>query len=638
MRSLKFLLGILFLLPTILLAQSTTNAPSNTVVASFQGEEITLDELIQNYQKNSVDENYTASNLQEFLPFYLNYKLKLQYGLDKGLNEDDEVTSEFESYTQQAAYAYWLENDVKDRLFQQFLNRNNYELKSFHILHRLEENSHPSEVIEARTAMLEARQKYLDGTSIEELDREYSTHVRGQSAGGSLPWFSAGTTVKPFEDALYALEEGEISKPVRTQFGYHLILLQEKREKTPDRFVRHIFFRSGGNEAQMEAAKSAYDSLEAGMSWTDAVQAFSEDGSSVSRDGNIGWIGYGAQFTEEFIETIMKLDADRSFSEPKLTNYGHHIFRVDSVRTYQNAQQKERDLRQKYEQLSTQRAGQKDVMNRLSEIGNLQLNDQAIGDLTAYFQRNASHKLGEIVPHSSVLDQLLISFHGEEYQNRDFWNWISQKYPEATTKQFDLHWIDDYKEQVINSRIVELTSDHYPEFNNDIENYLNGLIVFQVSDEEIWNPATADSAQLRQFFDENRENYRYGTRYSYVLLASRSDSVLTAGIEALKENQTAEEIRQSFSDIGVFTDTTASISEEPFSRIADMSEGTFSEKFEYRNRSSVLYLAEILSPRNMTFEEAFNRVASDYQPIREQNFLDELYEKYNAEMYTNRIR
>lgn len=638
MRSLKLIFGFLFLSPALLLGQSQVDAPSNTVVATYQGHEVTLDELVDNYLKNSVDENFSASDLQEFLPFYLNYKLKLQYGLDRGFAEDDEVISEFESYTQQAAYAYWLENDVKDRLFQQFVNRNAYELKSFHILHRLEENSHPSDVIDARTAMLEARQKYLDGTPIEELDREYSTHVRGQSAGGSLPWFSAGTTVKPFEDALYALEEGEISMPVRTQFGYHLILLQEKRERTPDRFVKHIFFRSGGDEAQREAANTAYDSLESGMGWAEAVQSFSEDGSSVSRDGNIGWVGYGSQFTQEFIDTIIRLDADRSYSEPILTNYGHHIFRVDSVRTYQNTEQKERDLRQRYEQLPTQRAGQKDVINRLSEVGNLQINDQALSELTAYFQRNASHKLGEIEPHNSALSPLLISFNAEDYHNRDFWNWISQKYPEATTKQFDLHWFDDYKEHIINSRIVELTSEEYPEFNNDIENYLNGLIVFQVSDEEIWNPATADSAELKQFFDENRDNYRYETRYSYVLLASRSDSVLNAGIDAVKENQTPEEIRQSFSELGVFTDTTANISEEPFSRIGDMSKKTFSEHFEYRNRMSVLYLEEILSPRNMTFEEAFNRVASDYQPIREKNFLDRLYQRYSAEMYTDRIR
>jgi len=217
--------------------------PEN-VVATIGNNPVMMDDLINYYERNNLEEDYSEEDLREFLPFYVDYKLKLAYGRDKGMMEDPEILSEYDNYSKQAAFSYWLENDIKKQLLDDFIYRNRYEMKSQHVLIQLDERSPAQEEERVLAQIEEAREKFISGEmSMEELDETYSSRMQGRSVGGDLPWFSAGTTVKPFEDALYSLEPGEISEPVRTQFGYHLIYLEEKRERIPDRLTSHIFFR-----------------------------------------------------------------------------------------------------------------------------------------------------------------------------------------------------------------------------------------------------------------------------------------------------------------------------------------------------------------------------------------------------------
>lgn len=104
---------------------------------------------------------------------------------------------------------------------------------------------------------------------------------------------SVGTTVAPFEDALYNLEVGEISKPVRTQFGYHVIQLLDKRERQADRRVYHVYVRPNSNPSKIE---EAYKALELGGPWDAVVREFSEDTPSIQNEGYIGWVNYGSRY------------------------------------------------------------------------------------------------------------------------------------------------------------------------------------------------------------------------------------------------------------------------------------------------------------------------------------------------------
>lgn len=636
----SFLLLLLF--SGTLQAQSSSSSARNldAVVAEIGEEDVTLGDLISYYERNNLDESYSDEDIKDFLPFYVDYKLKLAYGRDQGLYSDPQILEEFENYSKQAAFSFWLENEIKKELADEFLERSNYELKSSHVLIQLDPNSSPERTEEARQQIEEALDKFQNGEmTMEELNQEYSSQVQGRRAGGELPWISAGVTVKPFEDALYSLEPGEISDPVQTQFGYHIIYLEEKRERTPHRKVSHIFFRGSRNDqSPEELANSAINALEEGRSWDEVVQEFSQDGSSVNSGGDIGWIGYGSQYSPEFIDAVLTTDPIASFSQPRETNYGFHILRIDSVRTYSSDEQRRAELMQQLEELPRYNATRQQVLQRLAEDGDLTEISETEHSIREFFSQADTSAIQELDLPASLRENTLVEFNDRAYTASDFKSWLDETHSDRKATDFSDLWLGMYTEYILDSQVIPMTQQHFPEFERETEGFLNGLVVFQVSDDNIWNIETADSSALKQYYERNMDQYQFGERFDYTLLASRDDSVLTEALQLALRETTVDSIAARFENLIITRDSVATPADEILEAINNTDEGGASETFTYRNRDANIIYHQLLEPRTMTFEEAFHRVGSDYQPIREENFMNDLRSQYRVRTYPERIR
>ena len=237
-------------------SSTNINVPNGTV--GLVGDQyVSINELKENYIFGANGKEYTQQNLIDFLPIYLDYKAKLLDAEAIGYFDDDRIKDEYELYSKQAAYAFWMEEEIKPTKFNEFKQRYLYEIKSKHILIALQQSASPKDTLEAYNKIMAAREEFLQGKSLEELDTKYSTKRNGRSMGGDLPWFSIGSTVAEFEDALYSLEINEISMPVRTQFGYHIIVLEDKRLKKPSRQISHVFVRKNSDQTKINNAYAA---------------------------------------------------------------------------------------------------------------------------------------------------------------------------------------------------------------------------------------------------------------------------------------------------------------------------------------------------------------------------------------------
>lgn len=633
----------LMLLSSLNLFAQTSDVDSRdmeTVVAEISDETITLSDLVSYYERNNIENDVTSEDLKEFLPFYVDYKLKLAYGRDNGLYSDPEIQQEFENYSKQAAFSFWLENEIKKELEEEYIERSSYELKSSHVLIRVDPNSAKNQVEEARQRIEEARQMYNDGEmTMEELNQEYSSRVQGRPAGGELPWFSAGVTVKPFEDTLYSLEEGEVSEPVRTQFGFHIIYLEDRRQRTPQRNANHIFFRGSRDNLSAEVmADSAYAKLEKGRPWEDVVQQFSQDASSVENGGNIGWVGYGTQYSADFIDAVLSVDPVASYSQPVQTNYGYHIFRIDSVRSHENNEQRRQELLRQLEDLPRYNANREQVLDRLSDMGNFSDNSSVKESIEEFFAQTDSAAVSEVDLPGALAEQTLFTFNDQTYTAGNFKQWLNNTHDDRATTEFSDYWYDLYEEHILDSQIIPMTTERFPEFDRETEGFLNGLVVFQVSNDNIWNIETADSSDLEQYYERNKSQYRFDERHDYTLLASRDDSVLSAALDMARETVSSDSISVTFNNLIVTRDSVATPAGEILTALNTTEIGETSDKFTYRNRDAYVIYHQLLEPRTMTFNEAFHRVGSDYQPIREEIFMNKLRSEYRIRIYPERIR
>jgi len=103
------------------------------------------------------------------------------------------------------------------------------QVKASHLLVRVDENADEESVEKAMQTIKAAQKDLAAGKSFAEVAAQYTEDPSGTQTGGELGWFGRGRMVKPFEDAAFALEKGAVSEPVRTQFGFHLISVEDTK-------------------------------------------------------------------------------------------------------------------------------------------------------------------------------------------------------------------------------------------------------------------------------------------------------------------------------------------------------------------------------------------------------------------------
>lgn len=634
------LFGILF---TGCSQLSPTNKKDSdvVVVGNVGGEDVTLTELKANYQPTSESDSMTYDNLKEFLPVYLNYRAKLQEAKQAGYYEQPEIQEEYMNYAQKAANSYWIENKIKQQLLDEFHSRANEELKASHIIIALDQRALPKDTLKAYNTLMEAREKFKQGASFDSLAMVYSTKRQGQSMGGEVGYISAGRTVKSFEDAAYALEEGEVSTPVRTRFGYHLIYLKDRRERNSDRKVSHIFFRTRGNQdsaAAMDKAMDTYQKLENGAPWDSLAQVMSEDNRSRKNGGAIGWVNYG-RFAESFMDPIVKLDSAGAYTKPFESQYGIHIVRLDSIRTYKNEQQERDKELEELKQLPRFKNNKAKVRKRIRELGNEQAFTKAINEFVDVAPKaNAdSIRLKNLSLPDSVDNLVAYSLNDSSYTVGTYLDWLQEKYPNTKIKSYQKSWFDTFKNQVTDRQMVPITKRMHPDFAVKVQRYLDGLVVFKISEDSVWNYAQTDTSALRKIYQQNTDQYTYDTRYVYSRISAENDSLLNLAIEQYNNGVNVDSIKNALENVWAYTDTVSYVDEKPLNRLKEMETGSLSDQFSYKKRPSVLIYHEKIAPRQMTFEEAYNKLVATYQPQREDQWIEHLRNKYDVQSFPERI-
>ena len=626
--SLCFLLIVFFTFPTY--SQSKID---DAIVGSVGDQKVTYGELKNNLNSDS-SKQYSLKELEEFLPIYLEYKAKIKFAQDNGIFNNPNLIKEVELYAKQASYSYWINNRIKEAEFDYYYKRASTEVKSEHILISVPPNASPSDTLAAYERLIEARNKFLNGSDLAELDPQYSSKQNGRSMGGDLSWFSLGTTIKEFEDVVYNLEEGEISMPFRTQFGYHIVHLQDKRPRTPSRDVSHIFRALGSKESKAKI-EQAYNELEKDSLWAKTALKYSDDNLSASNNGRLGWINHG-KFRIDFTDSVMAVDPSLEYTPPIRTSYGYHIFRIDSVQTFKNEEERKESYMKEFLESSSFSKSNEYVINWIQKNVNDQIFKEALTDFENFLHTQDTSLLKDISYSES--ESIIYKIKDFRFTTNEYVEYLTRTYPKFKTIDYSDTWVNKFILWAIESVIVELTTSEFPEFRDVIDNYKKGLAVYQVNDEYLWSASTVDTTKLKQIYTNNPQDYIYQKRYHYYLLSALADSSLEKAVDFISTGNSLDSIRSHFPRVAVSSDSVALSSDPPFDKLSDMKPNSFSLKFDHRNRKSLFYLESILPARKMTFTESFNRVLSDYQPIREKEWLDDLKKTYKIKSDINKLR
>ncbi|SHM43039.1 peptidyl-prolyl cis-trans isomerase SurA [Cyclobacterium lianum] len=603
---------------------------------------------IFNKNRQRADSALSRAAFEENFELFVNYKLKVKYAIDLGLDQSEEFRSEFASFKADIIKPYLQENKLEDGEMQRVYERMNEMVKASHILLQFPPNASKEDSMAVYRMAKKLKSEAESGADFSKLALDYSEDPSVKDNQGSLGYFTALQMVLPFEEAAFALNEGEISEPVLSDFGYHVIRLEDRKTNPGQIRVSHLLIRSPAENPESEAAAQKkiaelYQTLQADPAqWPDLVSAYSEDPGSKSNQGIIPWFGPGA-IVPEFERAAFDLQQIGDFTAPVKTRYGYHIIRLEGKRPVPPFEELKPTIQARISRGSKSGMLQDKIMDLQKKLLQVEVNDSLLSDLDDIF----SSLRGK--PYADLLDKLAEVGHSNTdlvQSNRHtatLGNFINQVKVALSDTTATVHVsFDELFQPYLKNLLASWEEEYLYATNTDyrqlINEYRNGMLLFELMNREVWQKAVDDSTGQQKYFLENRQNYLWGDRIPAVLVKARADKDLSDVGNWLAEQKYHSKLDSLLKEKFLLDDPLLFTLEQKEFEISEnklLASLDLSQKFHqlHENGEMVLVLSgEKIPAAPKKFEEIRGRVIQDYQQYLEENLLQRLHKKYTIQI------
>lgn len=615
---------IAIVLPSIAQKSKKNNQKKgNATPALFSagGQQVGTAEFVYLYKKNHpAPEDYTAVKIQEYLDLYINFKLKVTEAISRGMDTTAAFKKEYNSYKDELRKPYLPDTKIIDSLVRLTYERLKFEINASHILIGIKENATPADTLAAFKKCLSIKEQIAKGEDFGVLAQQLSEDPSAKQNQGSLGYFTALQMVYPFETAAYQAKVGEVVGPVRTQFGYHLIKVFDKRPSSGEVEVAHIMLRVTGTQNE-EAVKNQifkiHEQATNGMAWDELCKQFSEDPGSKDVGGVIRPFGIrGMASVPEFEESAFALKNEGDISDPFRTAYGWHILRLERKIPMPSYETLEPSLKNKVSRDQRVQLSKQQFYAKLKKQYKFHENEAIKTASLKAIQAGADY--------SSMMKETLFDIDGTTYTVQNFVDYATHTTSTGNNNMAGVY--DSYVQECIMKLEEKRILVQHPEYAMLLKEYYEGILLFEIMEKEVWNKASEDTVGLQDYFTKNADQYTATERADIAIYSSqKSDfqSDLRVLLQAGDSSKTATYAtkRQIRVERGLFQK-----GDRPLLSMIDWSVGVHSTE-----NNGMYYLAEIfdiLPPGKLTFEEAKVSVLTDFQEYLEAGWIEKLKLKY----------
>ncbi len=619
--------------------KSTGGNSKSAILFSVNNSPVTQEEFEYVYKKNNInnDSAFSRSDIKEYLDLYINFKLKIEEAKGRGMDTTESFKEEFNGYLDQLKKPYLTESKVTEHLIQEAYNRYKEEIKASHILVKIKDPLNPEDTLNAYNKILEIRDKALSGADFGALAKQYSDDPSAQKNSGNLGYFSSFQMVYPFESAAYNTKLGEVSIPVKTQFGYHIVKVFDRRPANGKVQVAHIMVRiKGDSVAAKNKIFEIYDQANGGVSWDELVKLYSDDVNSKNTNGTLNPFTIG-QMPYQFQETSFALEKPGDISDPIMTDFGWHIIKLIKKEPIESFSQMEPTIKSRISRDSRAELNKKALLVRLKkENGFSEDYDNKVLALqqadSSLIQGKWKSAISNVKPLFSVADQV--------YTIDDFYKYVvsNEKPNSYTPKTYMGLLYDDFQEERIIAYEETHLSDKYLDYRMIVKEYQEGILLFDLMEKEVWNKAVEDTVGLSAFYEANKSSYEWGPRAIATIYSSAKNKVIDEINKAINGNDTTYLSKQNLykkynSGASLTLHTDSGTFEKGVNQVLDQCEWKLGiQIINMAGMQHLVWIKEILAPQIKELNETKGAVISDYQGNLEKAWLKRLKENYTIKI------
>ena len=612
------------------------------VLFTVGNQSITTEEFKAVYEKNKgVGAALDPKTPEEYLDLYINFKLKIAEAYAQQRDTATGFKNEFGGYRAQLAKPYLSDQGAEDELVRQAFERMQEEVRAAHIMIALEANALPSDTLKAYKQLLELRKSILSGkTKFENAARESSADTWSAKNGGDLGYFTVFNMVYPFESAAYDLEVGDLSMPVRSQYGYHLVKLLERRAASGVVRVRHIFFASNGKSSiqeQQRAERSAneiYGRLEGGEDFI-SLLAFSEDRKTKDSMGELPEFGIN-KMMPAFEEAAFALEAPGDYSAPVETSIGWHVIQLIEKKPLPSFDELKSELKKKVKRDTRSRVGATRFMKRLKTEYDFAIDERWLGRTMNLVDKNAFGTGTWEIPALSR-DRVVATFANEKiYQSEvlEFWAKNQNQSNEAVRVEFLRVLFNAYSnDRMIAYEDGQLELKH-ADFRNLVREYKEGILLFDLTQEAVWNKAAQDSAGIATHYELIKEDYRWEDRIKATYWVS-TDEKLAKKIAKWTAKNKSEKVQELLENedalsVAVQNGTYEKDDNSVIEAVWQQESGVFGPVELDNGSFAVVQIDEFIPSAPKALNEIKGLVIASYQDTLEKEWVNALKSKFEV--------
>jgi peptidyl-prolyl cis-trans isomerase SurA len=631
------LIGLQFIIPGIVSSQSI----NDKILLTVDGHTVPAGEFIRMYKKSY--DPAKDKELDNYLNQYIIFKLKVADAIREGYDTTNAFKTELQGYRSQLAQNYLTDNDVKEKLLKQAYQRSLTEINAWHILVNCTAEANPDDTLKAWKKARDIRERIVTGEQFEEVARSTSDDPSVKVNGGNLGYFTVFQMIMPFEDAAYTLKKGEISQPVRTPYGYHIILVKGKRPSGGKIKVAHIMKTVPPGTSEEAAKKteneidSIYYQLTKGASFSELAAKYSDHKESAINGGELNWFGAG-EIISDFAEPAFTLANNGDITKPVRTSYGWHIIKRIDKKAPGSFEETRAYLESKINESYLNSISKKTFIEKLKKEYKYRINTIAFN----WFVNNTDTLIikGQAKYNRTGMPSgAIYTFADQQLTTREFIAYLEKRGSMVITDDPAV-FISRSLETRLSDQILtyenSVLEKKYPEFRYLMNEFHDGILLFEISGKKVWNRAQEDSTGVKKYYEDNKNKYlsREGIDAKIYAL-KKSDGMKSLSNAFKKYSKKPDRDKKLIDKFIVNNDTLLTITEGTWYKGDNKSLDNLDNKRTHHEIMidgfpSIVEILKTINAVPLPFTEVQGEMISGYQEYLESEWIKQLKEKYTV--------
>ena len=623
---------------------ATETVKTDAVLMTIGSSKVTVSEFENVYHKNNTKEGtMDTKSLNDYVELFVNFKLKVKEAEELGLDTAKSFKEELAGYRKQLAQPYLTDKDVNEKLLKETYDRMQEDIHASHILVKVSDNALPKDTLEAYNKILKIRARILKGEDFNKVASEkgISDDPSAKDNGGDLGFFTALQMVYHFESAAYSTKVGDVSMPIRTRYGYHIIKVTERRKAQGEVMVAHIMVKTTPNMSKEDSLNTytkiteIYSKLKAGSKFEDLAQEFSDDKSSAKKGGELPWFGTG-KMPIEFEKVAFSMANKGDFSQPMRSKYGWHVIKLIDKRGLATFEDMKNELKAKVTKDSRSQAGRASLIAKVKAEYKFKENPKLVDDFIKVMDSSLFEGRWDIAK-AKALNKPMFNLNEKVYSQVEFANYISShqsKRPKTDVKIVLSQFYKQFVEETAVAYEEARLDQKYPEFKALMQEYRDGILLFELTDQKVWSKAVKDSTGSKAYYEKNKTNFMWDERAEASVYSCANEKV-AAQVRGLMKKKKSEK------DILAAANKDSQLNLQVETRVFSKGENEFVDKnwnpgtsadikSEKDKKTIIIVTAKLLMPEPKSYLDSKGMVTADYQNYLEKEWIASLKAKYSV--------